>query len=403
MKPQFVNYISNAVTKNYIELNPNSKSIEEQVKISIINDLLNLNWHIEFDKNKIVIKPPEYYDKEIIRQSMGIKRAEIIKNNRAWINKHLNLARQNLADGASVLQSKIKPIFEVCEKEKQHRLFRILRYYWSSPYSDYVGRRIKIIIRDSALPNQPVIGIAAIGSPIIHIPERDDFIGWDKETRTKNLIYTMDAYVIGAVPPYNYLLGGKLIAYLLTSRELRKIYRDKYRHQITLNNKRNAYELAGLFTTGLYGKSSLYNRITYDNKLLYIPIGETKGYGSLHLTENTICLMKKLLKEKNINVGYKFGDGPSWRMRVIKTVGDLLGFDSDFLLKHSFRRAIYFIPLAQNSVEFLKGENKKLKYYNWTIKELTDYWRERWLKNRKNNESVINKVLDFKPDEFVID
>lgn len=117
MKPQFVNYISNAVTKNYIELNPNSKSIEEQVKISIINDLLNLNWHIEFDKNKIVIKPPEYYDKEIIRQSMGIKRAEIIKNNRAWINKHLNLARQNLADGASVLQSKIKPIFEVCERK----------------------------------------------------------------------------------------------------------------------------------------------------------------------------------------------------------------------------------------------------------------------------------------------
>ena len=138
-----------------------------------------------------------------------------------------------------------------------------------------------------------------------------------------------------------------------------------------------------MFTTGLYGKSSLYNRITYDNKLLYIPIGETKGYGSLHLTENTICLMKKLLKEKNINVGYKFGDGPSWRMRVIKTVGDLLGFDSDFLLKHSFRRAIYFIPLAQNSVEFLKGENKKLKYYNWTIKELTDYWRERWLKIEK--------------------
>ena len=72
------------------------------------------------------------------------------------------------------------------------------------------------------MPNQPVIGIAAIGSPIIHIPERDDFIGWDKETRTKNLIYTMDAYVIGAVPPYNYLLGGKLIAYLLTSKGIQK-------------------------------------------------------------------------------------------------------------------------------------------------------------------------------------
>ena len=118
------------------------------------------------------------------------------------------------------------------------------------------------------MPNQPVIGIA-LGVQSFIFQNVMILLDGIKKLE-QNLIYTMDAYVV-VLTPYNYLLGGKLIAYLLTSRELRKIYRDKYRHQITLNNKRNAYELAGLFTTGLYGKSSLYNRITYDNKLLYIP------------------------------------------------------------------------------------------------------------------------------------
>jgi hypothetical protein len=174
-----------------LEFDIQDKPIEEQVKLSILRDLLNLNWEIKFNDCKVEIVPPSDYDKETIRQSMAVKRNEIISNNQAWIDKYIGFARENLADGASVLQSKIHPIIEVCEKEKQHRLFRILRYYWSSPYSEYVGRRIKLLIRDAALPNKPIIGIAALGSPIIHIPERDDFIGWDKETRTDKLIYAI--------------------------------------------------------------------------------------------------------------------------------------------------------------------------------------------------------------------
>jgi hypothetical protein len=389
---------SNAI----LEFDLQGKTLEEQVKLSILRDLWKLNWQIRFNNGKVEIVPPKFYNKETIKESMGFKRDEIIRNNNKWIDKNIHLARHNLADGYSVLRSKINPIIEVCEKEKQHRLFRILRYYWSSPYSEYVGRRIKLIIRDSSLPSHPVIGIAALGSPIIHIPERDEFIGWDVKTRTKNLIYAMDAYVIGALPPYNYILGGKLISYLLASNEIREIYSSKYHDQITLMNKRNAYDLACLFTTSLYGKSSQYNRLKFRNELLYRPIGETKGYGTLHLTEGTIGLMRKLLKEKGIEVGYKFGDGPSWRMRLIRIVGDILDFDSDFLLKHSFRRTIYYIPLAKNSTEFLQGKSKNLKYHNWSKAKLTDYWRDRWLKNRKKNLSVINQVLAFNPNEFEI-
>lgn len=389
-----------AVTKKVKEI-----PIEEQVVNSIRRDLERLNWKFKLPTKKNAfptLVPPDNYDKETIKNSMSFKREEIIVKHRKWIDKNIEVARNNLAKGIDVLNSEIDPIIEVCETEKQHRLFRILRYYWSSPYSEYVGRRIKLIIRDRALPNKPVIGIAALGSPIIHIPERDDFIGWDKNTRTKNLIYTLDAYVIGALPPYNYLLGGKLISYILASNEVREIYRKKYQGQVTLTEKRVANKLVGIFTTSLYGNSSQYNRMKFNDELLYKPIGQTKGFGTLHLSEETIHLMIKFLKSKGVVVGHKFGDGPSWVMRVIRSAGELLGFDSDFLLKHSFKRNIYFIPLASEFKAFLNGETKQPKFKNYSKNDLVQFWKTRWLENRKKNVDAVTNVLDFDPSDFTI-
>jgi len=387
---------------NEVHFDFQDKPIEEQVKLSILKDLLNLNWNINFSNDKIEVIPPEFYDKEIIKKSMQVKRIEIINQNQAWISKKINLARDNLAMGYEVLKSPIIPKIEVCETRKQHDLFRILRYYWSSPYSDYVGRRIKLIIRDYGLKSRPVIGIAALGSPIIHIPERDELIGWDKRTRTKNLIYAMDAYVIGALPPYNYLLGGKLISYILASNEIREIYKNKYKDRVTIIDKRRSSDLVAIFTTGLYGRSSQYNRLKFNGQLLFQPFGSTKGFGTLHLTESTIEKMRQLLKERNVEIGYRFGDGPSWRMRLIKYVGTQLGFDANFLLRHSFKRDIYFVPLAENSIEFLNGHQNRPIYYDWKMKDLVEHWKERWLENRKKNLFIRNAVYKFLPVDFKI-
>jgi hypothetical protein len=399
------NFIEKTVKRNSITKKVKEIPLEEQVVNSIRRDLERLNWKFKLPTKKNAyptLVPPENYDKETIKNSMSFKRDEIIVKHRKWIDKNIPFARKNLAKGIDVLNSEIDPIIEVCETEKQHRLFRILRYYWSSPYSEYVGRRIKLIIRDRALPNKPVIGIAALGSPIIHIPERADFIGWDKNTRTKNLIYTLDAYVIGALPPYNYLLGGKLVSYILASNEVREIYRKKYQGQVTLTEKRIANKLVGIFTTSLYGNSSQYNRMKFNDELLYKPIGQTKGFGTLHLSEETIHLMIKFLKSKGVVVGHKFGDGPSWVMRVIRSAGELLGFDSDFLLKHSFKRNIYFIPLASEFKAFLNGETKQPKFKNYSKKELVQYWKTRWLENRKKNVEAVTNVIDFKSEDFKI-
>jgi hypothetical protein len=379
-----------------------TRSPEERVKLLIVRDLLRLGWEMNFQANRVLIKPPTYYDKKVIKDSMQVKREESLTKNAEWIKKHLLLASQNLADGAKVWKSTIDPIVEVCESPKQLALFRILRFYWSSPYSEYVGRRIKLLVRDNALPQKPVIGIAALGSSIVHIPDRDTWIGWDTETRTRNLVYVMDAYVLGALPPYNYLLGGKLISYIIASNEVRRIFEHKYQGIVTNISKRTANRLACIFTTSLYGKSSQYNRVKYDGRLLYIPIGKTKGYGTLHLTNETFEAMRDLLKARSILVGNRFGDGPIWRMRVMRTAADILGFDADFLLRHSFQRAIYAVPLARNVKEFLRGKHSRLRYCDYSLGDLVSYWKERWLDNRKRNIEVKKSVYSFRAESFTI-
>ena len=94
------------------------KPIEEQIKDSIVRDLRNLNWEINVLKAKIEITPPNYYNKEIIRQSMSVKRDEIIRINKRWIDKYIDFARANLANGYEVLNSEIKPFIEVCETKE---------------------------------------------------------------------------------------------------------------------------------------------------------------------------------------------------------------------------------------------------------------------------------------------
>ena len=384
---------------------PETSSLSEKAILLLVRDLLRLGWSFKSNSRKTFeLVPPENYEKDIVRKGMEYSRNEIIQQDRLWIDGHLEVARENLANGIDTLRSKIYPIIEVCETQKQNDLFRIFRYYWSSPASDYVGRRIRILIRDKGLPGNPVIGIAAIGSSIIHIPARDLWIGWDIKTRTDRIIYVMDAYVVGALPPYNDLLGGKLIAYVLASNELRQIYQKKYAKTKTIiNGRRGVSDLALIMTTSLYGSnSSQYNRLKYKKSLLYKPIGTTSGFGTIHISNETFSAMRELILSEGYKISHKFGDGPNWRMRVVRTACELLNLNPDVILKHSFKRGLFAIPLAVNWKAFLNGEAKKPIYRNIPIRKLAKHWQNRWLAMRKQNKEVIARVAEFVPDNFII-
>jgi hypothetical protein len=370
-----------------------------------MRDLVRLGWSLKSNSNKsFEFLPPKNYEKPVIREAMAYSRNQIIENNAEWIEKHLELGRANIAKGTDVLKSDLIPQIEVCETQAQHDIFRIFRYLWSSAASDYVGRRIRLIIRDYGVKGSPVIGIAAIGSSIIHIPCRDNWIGWDKETRTKRIIYMMDAYIIGAMPPYNYLLGGKLVSYILASNEIRSLYKKKYARIRTLCKRRRASDLVLIMTTSLYGQnSSQYNRLKFGKSLLYKPIGTTMGFGTLHISQETFLAMRELAETYGFDISNRFGSGPNWRMRVIRSACDVLNLDSDVILRHSFKRGLLAIPLATNYKSFLRGDSKKVIYRNLPLEELAEHWRSRWLKMRLRNRLIVERVKRFSPSQFKIE
>jgi len=72
------------------------------------------------------------------------------------------------------------------------------------------------------------MGILSLGSSIVRCKERDAQIGWSPELKKRNLISIMDITVLGAVPPYSFVLGGKLMCYLAASDQIRNYYRKRY-------------------------------------------------------------------------------------------------------------------------------------------------------------------------------
>ena len=66
-------------------------------------------------------------------------------------------------------------------------IWRYFRHTWSNQYTSTPGRTMLLLIRDRAAPCHPVVGIAALGSSIVQIKERDDWIGWQSSQFTDAL------------------------------------------------------------------------------------------------------------------------------------------------------------------------------------------------------------------------
>jgi len=242
----------------------------------------DLNSRPSFDRRHSNInRPIEDYRHEV-RETLQPRRLELIRAADGWIRSNEDKLLPFFAQGELLNIDHIKPELEVCDTQEQAALWRYVRYLGAIPYSDYVGRRIRFLIRDAGHPNRPVMGIAALGSTILQCSPRDHAIGWqlpgDRDIKSKRLIAIMDLFVSIAAPPYNELTAGKLICYMMLSNEVRKHYADRYRDTCTRMAGRINTELVLLNTTSLYGSSIQYNRLRFDSKLVYLPVGFTSGY-----------------------------------------------------------------------------------------------------------------------------
>ena len=75
-------------------------------------------------------------------------------------------------------------------------VWRYFRHTWTNQYTSTPGRWMAFLVRDRARKFHPVMGIGAIGSPIVQIRERDTWIGWDPGTFI-NVARGMPAELLG--------------------------------------------------------------------------------------------------------------------------------------------------------------------------------------------------------------
>ena len=323
------------------------------------------------------------YNKDQIRHLHLTARAEKYESLKNLIERKEPALIRHFADGSDIEIDNLRPkIEEVHTGTWQNDLFRYATLLWSVPVSSGFGRRTRFLVWDES--NKKLVGLFALGDPVFNLNCRDNWIGWNSVDREKKLYNVMDIFVLGSVPPYNQLLGGKLVSLLATSNEVREIIKRKYIGKRTIIEGASKNPELALLTTGsALGKSSIYDRVVYEKQLLYQRIGTSEGWGHFHFTNDIFEDIRFYLSDKHpgMDSRYKFGQGPNWKLRTVRKGLKELGLSGE-LLKHGINREIYGIPLAYNFREFLLSQEKKLNKFDLPIRRLSDYFKNRWLYGR---------------------
>ena len=160
-----------------------------------------------------LIALPENPSKETFRHlnELAVKKKQDLAKIR--LQKREESFIEHIANGSDVVPEQISPrLILVSPGSKDELLFRYACAHWSIPVSPGYGRRLRFLVRDES--NNKLIGLFGLGDPVYSMRARDEWVRWDADTEKERLYHVMDAYVLGAVPPYSSLLCGKLVAML---------------------------------------------------------------------------------------------------------------------------------------------------------------------------------------------
>ena len=322
--------------------------------------------------------------KEIVRALHSAQREDRIKANKDFLATRAPRLFHHFANGSDIEPSKISPVIERIYSGTQHGdLFRLASLTWSVPVSNGFGRRLRYLVWDEY--NGKLMGLIAIGDPVFNLAVRDRLIGWTSKDRKARLVNIMDAYVLGAIPPYNQLLGGKLVACLLRSRELYDDFASAYGDTtgIISGEGKNARLLA-ITTSSSMGRSSVYNRLKLAGVQYMESIGFTGGWGHFHIPDHLFSELRDYLRDIDHSYAdqHRFGQGPNWRLRTTRAALAALGFKED-MLRHGIKREVFISRLAKNADAILRSGNGRPDIDSLlSTKEIARLATERWMQPR---------------------
>ncbi len=305
-----------------------------------------------------------------------------LEKHKTWLDTNWTKYFSIFAKCFEINPIKIKPRLELVENQEQRNIFRIARLYWSLPHTYGYGRRLNYLIWDDS--NSKLIGILGLQSPPISLPARDKYYQIPYDQKIELVNQTMDAFTVGALPPYNDLLAGKLVVLAAASQEVRKDYAHRYKNKKTeMLNRVLPADLIAITTLSAFGKSSMYNRVSQGknsqkNIWATISLGVCQGWGTLHFSDTLYGKMKELHKQLYPDKPVRgFGTGPKIRFQITNRILNCLNLSQN-LLKHNIKREVFIIPHVENVDEILAGKPTKPIYNDRPFVELAEYWKERY-------------------------
>ena len=189
----------------------------------------------------------------------------------------------------------------------------------------------------------------------------------------------MELITCGAVAPYQQVLGGKLVAMLMTSPQVVADVRERYRGRVSLIASGMAGRamvrtpaLSLLTTSSLYAfGSAQYNRIRIpgdvggeeaSGDIRYRRVGSTESFGTVQFasdTTETLTAAARLANSKRRLVNNLFGEGMSPKLRLLRLGLDALGLQPDEYLRHHSPRLLYAVPLVSNADDVMLGLSRR--------------------------------------------
>jgi hypothetical protein len=232
-----------------------------------------------------------------------------------------------------------------------------------------------------------------------------------------------DLTVCGAVPPYNALLGGKLVAMLAASPEVVLEYRQRYQSLPSIIASSMAgraivrpANLVFIGTTSLYGeRPNQYDRTSYPCDVIGGPRGEsvryryltshgrsrTSGVGTFQFGRDTKAAVEKYLSSttNGRRVNNVFGEGTSPKLRSLRDGLNTLGMSSDEMLQHGIEKVVYGATLVANTAKYLLRLDD-VPHYLFSLDEaqastakIAQHWFERWAAARMERSETSTKLL----------
>lgn len=349
--------------------------------------------------------------KDVVRSIHSAQRTDRLAVSQRFLTERLPKLLKYFASGDDVDPGSIRPKLQLVESETwEGDLFRLASLTWSVPVSNGFGRRMRFLVWDEH--NGKLIGIIAIGDPVFNLSVRDTLIGWDVKARGERLVNMMDAYVLGALPPYNALLGGKLVACMVRSRDVYDQFAKAYGKTTGIISKlQKKARLLAVTTSSSMGRSSVYNRLKLDGTEYFAPIGYTGGWGHFHIPDSLFADLREYLREIGHSYAdlHCYGEGPNWRMRTTRAALEALGFDDD-LLRHGIQREVFLCRFADNAAKLLRtGKGRPDLSSLLSADDVAALAIERWVLPRSERrldfrlwKSEDIKTLIAGPDQAVV-